>query len=96
MQQHQLTTPEQVQSYFIKRVAKIVQNLGKTVIGWDEILEGGVADDAVIMSWRGTEGGIQAAKMGHQVIMSLINIFILMPINRAILTNPKPSTGFQV
>ncbi|MDP4489255.1 family 20 glycosylhydrolase [Pseudoalteromonas piscicida] len=70
MQQHQLTTPEQVQSYFIKRVAKIVQNLGKTVIGWDEILEGGVADDAVIMSWRGTEGGIQAAKMGHQVIMS--------------------------
>ena len=70
MQQHDLTTPEQVQSYFIKRVAKIVQDLDKTVIGWDEILEGGVADDAVIMSWRGTEGGVQAAKMEHQVIMS--------------------------
>ncbi|OUS74159.1 beta-hexosaminidase [Pseudoalteromonas sp. A601] len=70
MQQHNLSTPEQVQSYFIKRVAKIVQGLDKKVIGWDEILEGGVADDALIMSWRGTEGGIEAAKMGHQVIMS--------------------------
>ena len=70
MQQHNLVTPEQVQSYFIKRVAKIVQALDKKVIGWDEILEGGVADDALIMSWRGTEGGIEAAKMGHQVIMS--------------------------
>lgn len=70
MREHQLSTPEQVQSYFIKRVANIVQAQGKTVIGWDEILEGGVAEGAVVMSWRGTQGGIAAAKLGHQVVMS--------------------------
>ena len=63
-------TEEEVQSYFIKRVEKILISKGKKLIGWDEILEGGLAEDATVMSWRGMEGGIKAAKMGHQVVMS--------------------------
>ena len=61
---------EQLQSYFIKRVEKIVNAKGKRIIGWDEILEGGIAPNATIMSWRGTEGGIYAANKGHDVIMT--------------------------
>ena len=95
MQQHNLTTPEQVQSYFIKRVAKIVQALDKKVIGWDEILEGGVAEDAVIMSWRGTEGGIQAAKMGHQVIMSPYQYIYLDAYQSRNLDEPKAIHGLS-
>ncbi|HLZ17045.1 MAG TPA: family 20 glycosylhydrolase, partial [Cyclobacteriaceae bacterium] len=56
--------------YFEKRVEKIVESKGKKLIGWDEILEGGLAPNAVVMSWRGIEGGIRAAKLGHEVVMS--------------------------
>ncbi|GAC1419677.1 MAG: family 20 glycosylhydrolase [Flavisolibacter sp.] len=70
MQKEGLKTMEEVQSYFEKRVEKIVQSKGKKFIGWDEILEGGLAPDAVVMSWRGMKGGIEAAKMGHEVVMS--------------------------
>jgi len=65
-----LKTMEEVQSYFEKRVEQIVESKGKKLIGWDEILEGGLAPNAVVMSWRGIQGGIQAARMGHQVVMS--------------------------
>lgn len=61
---------EQLQSHFIKRIAKHLAGLGKQMIGWDEILEGGLAPDAIVMSWRGVAGGIEAAKQGHQVIMT--------------------------
>jgi hexosaminidase len=70
MKKEKLTTMEEVQSYFEKRVEKIVESKGKKVIGWDEILEGGLAPNAVVMSWRGIKGGIEAAKMGHEVVMS--------------------------
>ncbi|HWB28120.1 MAG TPA: family 20 glycosylhydrolase [Chitinophagaceae bacterium] len=70
MQRENLKTMEEVQSYFEKRVEKIVESKGKKVIGWDEILEGGLAPDAAVMSWRGIQGGIAAAKMGHEVVMS--------------------------
>jgi hexosaminidase len=70
MQKEKLKTMEEVQSYFEKRLEKIVESKGKKVIGWDEILEGGLAPNALVMSWRGIKGGIQAAKMGHQVVMS--------------------------
>lgn len=60
----------ELQSYFIKRVEKILQSKGKKIIGWDEILEGGVSPTATVMSWRGVEGGINAAKNGNHVIMS--------------------------
>lgn len=59
-----------LQSYFVKRIEKFVNSKGKILIGWDEILEGGLAPNAVVMSWRGTQGGIDAAKLGHDVVMS--------------------------
>ncbi|PST81723.1 beta-N-acetylhexosaminidase [Pedobacter yulinensis] len=59
-----------LQSYFIRRVEKFVNSKGRTIIGWDEILDGGLAPNAVVMSWRGETGGVLAAKQGHQVIMT--------------------------
>jgi len=70
MQKEGLKSMEEVQSYFIKRVEKIIQSKGKKLIGWDEILEGGLAPSATVMSWRGMKGGIEAAKMGHHVVMA--------------------------
>lgn len=70
MQKEKLKTMDEVQSYFEKRVEKIVESKGKKVIGWDEILEGGLAPNAAVMSWRGVKGGIEAAKMKHEVVMS--------------------------
>ncbi len=70
MKAENLKNEEELQSYFIKRVSKILAANGKKLIGWDEILEGGLADDATVMSWRGTEGGNTAAKTGHHVIMT--------------------------
>lgn len=61
---------EQLQSYFIHRVEEMINKKGKSIIGWDEILEGGIAPNATIMSWRGTDGGIYAANKGHDVIMT--------------------------
>lgn len=61
---------EKLQSYTISRVEKFLNSKGKRLIGWDEILEGGIAPNATIMSWRGFKGGIEAAKQGHDVIMS--------------------------
>jgi hexosaminidase len=60
----------ELQSYFIRRVEKIVNTLGKKMVGWDEILQGGLAPNATVMSWRGMQGGIEAAKMGHDVVMT--------------------------
>lgn len=77
MQKEHLQTMEQVQSYFEKRVEKIVESKGKKVIGWDEILEGGLAPNAAVMSWRGVKGGIAAARMGHSVVMSPTTFFYL-------------------
>jgi hexosaminidase len=70
MKREGLKNMNEVQSYFTKRVEKIVESKGKKLIGWDEILEGGLAPNAAVMSWRGMEGGIAAAKMGHEVVMS--------------------------
>ena len=65
-----LTDEEELQSYFIKRIESFLQAQGRRLIGWDEILEGGLAPDATVMSWRGMEGGIEAARQGHDVIMT--------------------------
>ncbi len=59
-----------LQSYFIERIEKYVNSKGRSIIGWDEILEGGLAPNATVMSWRGEEGGIAAAKQHHNVIMT--------------------------
>jgi len=65
-----LKDEHELQSYFIQRMEKYLNANGKRIIGWDEILEGGLAPDATVMSWRGTEGGIEAAKQSHDVIMT--------------------------
>ncbi len=59
-----------LQSYFISRMEKYINSKGKQIIGWDEILEGGLAPNATVMSWRGTEGAVQAAKEHHNVILT--------------------------
>ncbi|HLA83612.1 MAG TPA: beta-N-acetylhexosaminidase, partial [Thermoguttaceae bacterium] len=65
-----LKNERELQSYFIKRIEKFVNAKGKRLIGWDEILEGGLAPAATVMSWRGTRGGIIAARSGHDVVMT--------------------------
>jgi len=65
-----LKDEHEVQSYFVRRIEKHVNKRGKKIIGWDEILEGGIAPNATIMSWRGMKGGIEAAKASHDVIMT--------------------------
>ncbi|NUQ22604.1 MAG: beta-N-acetylhexosaminidase [Saprospiraceae bacterium] len=70
MKKEGLKDEHELQSYFIRRMEKFINSKGKKIIGWDEILEGGLAPDATVMSWRGTEGGIAAAKQRHDVIMT--------------------------
>ncbi len=64
---------EELQSYFVKRMEKFINSKGKKLIGWDEILEGGLAPDATVMSWRGFKGGLEAAAQGHDVIMTPVS-----------------------
>lgn len=70
MKKENLKDLNEVQSYFVKRIEKIIESKGKKMIGWDEILEGGLAPNATVMSWRGIAGGIEASKQGHEVVMS--------------------------
>ncbi|AVI50523.1 beta-N-acetylhexosaminidase [Pukyongia salina] len=67
---HGLKDEHELQSWFIKEIETFINSKGKSIIGWDEILEGGLAPNATVMSWRGTQGGIEAAKSGHKVIMT--------------------------
>lgn len=70
MKQENLKDVDELQSYLIKRIEKYLNQKGRKLLGWDEILEGGLAPEATVMSWRGEEGGIKAAKAGHDVIMT--------------------------
>ena len=70
IKQHNLKDENGLQSYFIKKIEAFVNSNGKKIIGWDEILEGGLAPNATVMSWRGTEGAVEAAKEGHDVILT--------------------------
>ena len=65
-----LKDEDELQSWFIRRIERFLNAHGRRLVGWDEILEGGLAPNATVMSWRGTAGGIAAAKQGHDVIMS--------------------------
>jgi hexosaminidase len=67
---NKLKNEEELQSYFIRKIDKFLTSKGKKLIGWDEILEGGLSPGATVMSWRGTEGGIAAANAGHDVVMN--------------------------
>lgn len=70
MKEEGMTSVDELQSYMIQRIEKFVLSKGRRIIGWDEIIDGGLAPDATVMSWRGTEGGIKAMEMGHDVIMT--------------------------
>ncbi|PWS26065.1 beta-N-acetylhexosaminidase [Pedobacter yonginense] len=70
MKANGLKDESELQSYFIRRMEKFVNAKGKTIIGWNEILQGGLAPNAVVMSWQGEKGGIEAAKQQHKAIMT--------------------------
>jgi hexosaminidase len=70
IKQEGLKNEHELQSYFVKRIERYINTRGRTLIGWDEILEGGLAPNATVMSWRGIEGGLAAAKAGHDVVMT--------------------------
>jgi hexosaminidase len=68
-----LAGEDALQSWFIRRIERMVNARGKRLVGWDEILEGGLAPNATVMSWRGEAGGIEAARQGHDVVMSPVS-----------------------
>jgi hexosaminidase len=70
IKEHNLKDEHGLQSYFIQRIEKFINSHDRKIIGWDEILEGGLAPNATVMSWQGIEGGIEAATKGHDVIMT--------------------------
>jgi hexosaminidase len=70
MRREGLANEEELQSYFMRRIEAFLSAHGRRLIGWDEILQGGLPPEATVMSWRGTSGGIEAARAGHDVIMS--------------------------
>ncbi len=70
MEREGIKTMEGVQGYFERRLEKIVASKGKKMMGWDEVVEGGVSKGTAIMSWRGVKNGVEAAKLGHDVVMS--------------------------
>src|SRR5690606_28194826 len=65
-----LETTAELQSYFIKRMERFISAKGRILLGWDEILEGGLAPGATVMSWRGFQGGWEASEQGHDVVMT--------------------------
>jgi hexosaminidase len=70
MQQLGIANETELQSYFVKRIERFLQSKGRRLIGWDEILEGGIAPQATVMSWRGLEGALEAASHGHDTVLS--------------------------
>ena len=70
MKKEGLKDVNELQSYMIHRMEKFLNSHGRNLLGWDEILEGGLAPNATVMSWRGTDGGIKAVKAGQKTIMS--------------------------
>tara|TARA_R100000935_G_C2840369_1_gene170621 strand:- start:4855 stop:7182 length:2328 start_codon:yes stop_codon:yes gene_type:complete len=70
IQEEGLENVEELQSYFIRRMERFLSSKGRTLLGWDEILEGGLASGATVMSWRGVKGGLEASEAGHDVVMT--------------------------
>ena len=70
MKEEELEGVDELQSYFIRRIERFLNSHGRKLLGWDEILDGGLAPNATVMSWRGTEGGVKAMQMGHRAIMT--------------------------
>ena len=89
-----LKDEHELQSYFIKRMEKFINSKGRKIIGWDEILEGGLAPNATVMSWQGIEGGIAAAQANHDVIMTPIQSLYFWWYQGEKKTEPLAAGGF--
>lgn len=89
-----LKDEHELQSYFVKRIEKFINSKGRKIIGWDEILEGGLAPNATVMSWQGIEGGIAAAQANHDVIMTPIQSLYFWWYQGEKKTEPLAAGGF--
>ncbi|MEI7663982.1 MAG: family 20 glycosylhydrolase, partial [Bacteroidota bacterium] len=89
-----LKDEKELQSYFIKRIEKFIVSKNRKIIGWDEILDGGIAPEATVMSWRGVEGGIAAARLGHDAIMTPGTYCYFDHYQASPATEPKAIGGF--
>ncbi len=86
---------DELQSYLVNRVTRFLESKGRHAIGWDEILDGGLAEGAAVMSWRGIQGGITAASMGHDVIMSPGDYCYFDSSQDAPFSQPKSFSGYR-
>ena len=93
IREEKLKGESDLQSYFTKRIEKFVASRGKKLIGWDEILEGGLPERAAVMSWRGMKGGIEAARSGHDVVMTPTD-YCYFDLYQAQKNEPKAQEGF--
>ena len=89
-----LKNVDELQSYLIHRIEQYLNSKGRSLIGWDEIMEGGLAPNATVMSWRGTEGGIRAARSGHQAVMTPGGYCYLDSYQDAPATQPVAISGY--
>ena len=94
MQAEGLQTETELHGYFIRRAEQILHKLGRKIIGWDEILDGGVSPTATVMSWRGSKGGIKAANQGNQAIMTPWDICYFDHYQGSKLFEPMAQSGF--
>lgn len=86
---------DELQSYLVNRVTRFLESKGRRAIGWDEIIDGGLAEGAAVMSWRGTKGGVTAASMGHDVIMSPGEYCYFDSSQDAPFSQPKSFSGYR-
>lgn len=94
MQEEGLNSVEELQSYLVRRVEKFLNAHGRRLIGWDEILEGGLSPNATVMSWRGTEGGQEAIRQGHDAVMTPGNRCYLDKVQDAPVREPEGFGGY--
>ena len=94
MQEEGLDSVEELQSYLVRRVERYLNAHGRRLIGWDEILEGGLSPNATVMSWRGTEGGLEAIRQGHDAVMTPGNRCYLDKVQDAPVREPEGFGGY--
>ena len=94
MQEEGLKNVEELQSYLVRRIERVLNAHGRRLIGWDEILEGGLSPNATVMSWRGTEGGLEAIRQGHDAVMTPGNRCYLDKVQDAPVREPEGWGGY--
>ena len=94
MQEEGLGSVEELQSYLVRRIERYLNDHGRKLIGWDEILEGGLSPNATVMSWRGTEGGMEAIRQGHDAVMTPGNRCYLDKVQDAPVREPEGFGGY--